>query len=100
MNLWRTFRSFVRRRRVDRIGEEIDHVLGSMRRTHSHLERMRDAFYRNGGSCCPSCAFGSSYSDAAEKLERTGEVAQRLLAKRGTFEDYRLAKAIYNGNWP
>lgn len=61
---------------------EVALVRAALRRHRQHVEDMEAAWRASGAPCCPSCAYGSTYTEAVSKVERVEAWLHILELKR------------------
>lgn len=50
-------------------------------RYEKKINKMDETWYKLGSICCPSCAYGYTYNDLCNKIKRTRQQYEKLLAK-------------------
>jgi hypothetical protein len=76
------------------LNTEIPRVTAALTRHEARIDAMSNEWARLGMPCCPGCMFGSDYTSAVDKAERTARWLAHLLRKRGRPQDLRKAARI------
>lgn len=81
MNLEWFSKLFGRRvKRTSPLREELNNLHIAYHKTEARLSKMADAFWKSGGTCCPSCGC-PGYSSLVLKQERRRQRINQLHAK-------------------
>lgn len=78
----RLIRNFFKKTPEDKLSIEISRVEKALSRNIGKLDDMHRYWKEVGGVCCPSCMFGSKYSDLVDKVDRTEDLLKKLKKKR------------------